>query len=168
MSYIISTALIYFRCLHPSPQRYGVDALQLSLQGIIAVQAVLEFQPSYDKGLTIALYMGMLVGALFWGFFADIIGRKIAFNISLFICSVFTIAAGGAPNWAGLGVLIAVAAFGAGGNLILDTAVFLEYLPSNKQWLLSLLPAWFGVGCTIAGLVAWGFMRELLHISLMF
>ncbi|KKO97689.1 hypothetical protein THAR02_10202 [Trichoderma harzianum] len=137
---------------------YGVDALQLSLQGIIAVQAVLEFQPSYDKGLTIALYMGMLVGALFWGFFADIIGRKIAFNISLFICSVFTIAAGGAPNWAGLGVLIAVAAFGAGGNLILDTAVFLEYLPSNKQWLLSLLPAWFGVGCTIAGLVAWGFM----------
>ncbi|KAL7935125.1 major facilitator superfamily domain-containing protein [Trichoderma chlorosporum] len=137
---------------------YGVDALQLSLQGIIAVQAVLEFKPSYDKGLTIALYMGMLLGALFWGFFADIIGRKIAFNISLFICSVFTIAAGGAPNWVGLGVLIAVAAFGAGGNLILDTAVFLEYLPSNKQWLLSLLPAWFGVGCTIAGLVAWGFM----------
>ncbi|KAL6867095.1 MFS general substrate transporter [Trichoderma novae-zelandiae] len=137
---------------------YGVDALQLSLQGIIAVQAVLEFQPSYDKGLTIALYMGMLLGALFWGFFADIIGRKIAFNISLFICSVFTIAAGAAPNWAGLGVLIAFAAFGAGGNLILDTAVFLEYLPSSKQWILSLLPAWFGIGCTIAGLVAWGYM----------
>lgn len=142
--------------------RYAVDALQLSLQGIISVQAVLEFQPSYQKGMTIALYIGMLVGALFWGFSADIIGRKIAFNISLFICSIFTIVAGAAPSWESLGFFISMAAFGAGGNLILDTTVFLEYLPSNKQWLVSLLAAWWGVGCTIAGLVAWGFMRMLI------
>lgn len=141
--------------------RYAVDALQLSLQGIISVQAILEFQPSYEKGMTIALYIGMLVGALFWGFSADIIGRKIAFNVSLFICAVFTIVAGAAPNWESLGFFISMAAFGAGGNLILDTTVFLEYLPSNKQWLVSLLAAWWGVGCTLAGLVAWGFMRML-------
>lgn len=140
--------------------RYAVDALQLSLQGIISVQAVLEFQPSYAKGLTIALYIGMLIGALFWGLFADIIGRKIAFNISLFICAIFTIVAGASPSWESLGFFIAVAAFGAGGNLILDTAVFLEYLPSNKQWIVSWLAAWWGVGCTIAGLVAWGYMRK--------
>lgn len=129
------------------------------------MQAVLEFQPSYTKGLTIALYIGMLVGALFWGFFADIIGRKTAFNISLFICSIFTIVAGASPNWASLGFFITAAAFGAGGNLILDTSVFLEFLPSNKQWVLSTLAAWFGVGCTIAGLVAWGFMRTFLPSS---
>ncbi|RMD42880.1 hypothetical protein DV735_g2245, partial [Chaetothyriales sp. CBS 134920] len=137
---------------------YAVDALQLSLQGIIAVQAVIEFQPSYPTGLTIALYLGMLVGALFWGLFGDIIGRKVAFNVSLFICAIFTIIAGASPTWVSLGVFISLGAFGAGGNLILDTAVFLEYLPSSKQWLVSLLPCWFGVGCTIAGLVAWGFM----------
>ncbi|KAF7596132.1 hypothetical protein BBP40_003394 [Aspergillus hancockii] len=34
---------------------YGVDALQVSLQGIIATQAAYEFNPSYPKGLTIAL-----------------------------------------------------------------------------------------------------------------
>ncbi|KJK77237.1 hypothetical protein H634G_06975, partial [Metarhizium anisopliae BRIP 53293] len=137
---------------------FSVDALQLSLQGIISVQAVLEFQPSYPKGLTIALYTGMLVGALFWGLFADIIGRKTAFNTSLLICSVFTVAAGAAPTWASLGFFVAAAAFGAGGNLILDTAVFLEHLPSSKQWTVSWLSAWWGVGCTIAGLVAWGYM----------
>ncbi|KAJ9502607.1 transporter [Exophiala xenobiotica] len=139
---------------------YAVDALQLSLQGIIAVQAVYEFQPSYTKGLTIAVYIGMLVGALFWGVTADIIGRKIAFNVSLFICSIFTIVAGAAPNWASLGFFIAMAAFGAGGNLILDTTVFLEYLPSYKQYLVSCLAAWWGIGCTIAGLVAWAFMTN--------
>ncbi|KAL4895475.1 major facilitator superfamily domain-containing protein [Aspergillus ambiguus] len=137
---------------------YGVDALQVSLQGIIATQAAYEFLPSYPKGLTIALYTGMLVGALFWGISADIIGRRIAFNISLFLCSVFTIVAGASPTWEALGLFIAVSAFGAGGNLILDTTVLLEYLPSRKQWLLTCLAAWWGVGCTIAGLVAWGFM----------
>ncbi|KAJ5910327.1 MFS transporter [Penicillium tannophilum] len=137
---------------------YAVDALQLSLQGIIATQVVYEFQPSYEKGLTIAVYIGMLVGALFWGFSADIFGRKIAFNVSLFVCAIFTIVAGVAPNWESLGFFIALSAFGAGGNLVLDTTVFLEYLPSNKQWLVIWLAAWWGVGCTVAGLVAWGFM----------
>lgn len=143
--------------------RYGVDALQVSLQGIIATQAAYEFQPSYPKGLTIALYVGMLVGALFWGLSADIVGRRLAFNISLFICSVFTIVAGASPNWASLAFFIAFSGFGAGGNLILDTTVPLEYLPSNKQWLVTGLAAWWGVGCTIAGLVAWGFMREFIQ-----
>lgn len=110
--------------------------------------------------------MGMLIGALFWALFADIIGRKTAFNISLFLCSIFTIVAGAAPNWESLGFFIAAAAFGAGGNLILDTAVFLEYLPSNKQWVLSTMAAWFGVGCTIAGLAAWGFMRTYISSEL--
>lgn len=102
----------------------------------------------------------MLVGALFWGISADIIGRRIAFNISLFFCSAFTIVAGASPSWETLGLFIAVSAFGAGGNLILDTTVLLEYLPSRKQWLVTWLAAWWGVGCTIAGLVAWGFMRN--------
>ena len=79
----------------------------------------------------------MLVGAVFWGLFADVVGRKIAFNISLFICAIFTIVAGASPNWESLGFFIAAGAFGAGGNLILDTTVFIEYLPSKKQWLVS-------------------------------
>lgn len=112
--------------------------------------------------------MGMLIGALFWGFSADVIGRKLAFNVSLFICAIFTIVAGASPNWVSLGFFVALAAFGAGGNLILDTTVFLEYLPSNKQWVVTWLAAWWGVGCTVAGLVAWGFMRKFRRLALIF
>ncbi|KAL4892999.1 major facilitator superfamily domain-containing protein [Aspergillus ambiguus] len=137
---------------------YAVDSLILLLQSIVAGQAVKEFQPSYETGLTIAVYVGMLVGALFWGFSADIIGRRFAFNISLFISSVFTIVAGAAPNWIVLGLFICLSAFGAGGNLALDTTVFLEYLPSKDQWLLTLMAAWWGVGQLIAGLFAWAFI----------
>ena len=109
----------------------------LLLQSIIATPAGYEFNPSYSRALTIAVYMGMLFGALFWGLSADIIGRRFAFNVSLFICSIFATVAGAAPNWASLAVFIALLGFGGGGNLIMDTTVFIEYLPSNKQWVLS-------------------------------
>lgn len=40
-------------------------------------QLVYEFQPSYERGGQIGLYVGLLVGALFWGTSADIVGRKL-------------------------------------------------------------------------------------------
>lgn len=139
---------------------YAVDSLILLIQSIIAGQAALEFNPGYPNGLTIAAYVGMLVGALFWGMTADIIGRKIAFNVSLLICSVFAIVAGASPNWEVLGLFVCLSAFGGGGNLVLDTAVFLEYLPSYKQWLLTLMAAWWGIGQLIAGVFAWAFIPK--------
>jgi len=111
--------------------------LCLLLQSIITTQAVYEFTPAYGRALTIAVYVGMLIGALFWGISGDIIGRRFAFNVSLFLCSAFTIISGVAPNWVALAVFIALLGFGGGGNLIMDTTVFIEYLPSNKQWVLS-------------------------------
>ncbi|CAN9232409.1 unnamed protein product [Alternaria alternata] len=73
---------------------YAVDSLILLIQSVIAAQATLEFNPSYQNRLTIAAYVGMLTGALFWGLSADIIGRKTAFNVSLLICSIFAIGIG--------------------------------------------------------------------------
>lgn len=137
---------------------YAVDSLILLIQSIIAGQAAYEFQPGFPNGLTIASYVGMLVGALFWGLSADVIGRKYAFNVSLLICSVFCIVAGASPNWIVLGLFVCLAAFGAGGNLVLDTAVFLEYLPSQHAYLVTLMAAWWGLGQLIAGLFAWVFI----------
>ncbi len=113
---------------------YAVDSLILLLQSIIATQSFLEFGGvGYAKGLNIAVYVGMLVGALFWGLSADIIGRRYAFNISLFICSLSAVLAGAMPNWPALGVFVALIGFGGGGTLTLDTTVLLEYLPGHKQ-----------------------------------
>ena len=117
----------------------------LLIQSIVATQAAYEFHPGFPKGLTIAVYVGMLVGALFWGLTADIIGRRFAFNVSLIISSIFAICAGASPSWTVLGLFTCLSAFGAGGNLVLDTAVFLEYLPSKQQWLLTLMACWWGM-----------------------
>ena len=137
---------------------YAVDSLILLLQSIIAPYAEAEFHPSFAYGMTVAVYVGMLVGALFWGLSADVIGRKYAFNFSLLISSIFCIVAGASPNWIVLGLFISLAAFGSGGNLVLDTTVFLEYLPSQDQWLLTLMACWWGAGQFVAGLWAWAFL----------
>lgn len=138
---------------------YAVDSLVLLLQGIIATQAYTEFGArGYARGLTIAVYVGMLVGAIFWGLSADMVGRRFAFNVSLFICAASAIVAGAMPSWASLAFFVALVGFGAGGNLILDTTVFLEYLPGNKQWVLTFLACWWGFGQAITGFIAWGFM----------
>jgi MFS family permease len=104
------------------------------------------------------MYTGMLSGAIFWGLGADVVGRRYAFNTSLFICSTSAVLAGAMPNWPSLAFFIALVGFGAGGNLILDTTVFLEYLPSNKQWALTFLAIWWGLGQACAGFIGWGFL----------
>lgn len=134
------------------------------MQSVIAGQAFAEFgKKGFEAGMTIAVYTGMLIGALFWGLGADIIGRKYAFNFSLILCSIATIVAGGMPNWPALGFFIALLGFGAGGNLVLDTTVFLEYLPGDKQWVLTLMAAWWGLGQAVTGFIAWGFMGKFLR-----
>ena len=137
---------------------YAADSLILLLQSVTAGQAALEFRPSFANGLTVAAYVGMLVGALFWGLSADVIGRRFAFNFSLFSCSLFAVCAGASPNWTVLGLFTTLAAFGSGGNLILDTTVFLEFLPGDKQWLLTLMACWWGFAPVIAAAFAWPFL----------
>ncbi|KAH6621572.1 major facilitator superfamily domain-containing protein [Chaetomium sp. MPI-SDFR-AT-0129] len=138
---------------------YAVDSLVMLLQSVVAGQAFTEFgEHGYATGMTIALYSGMFVGSLFWGLGADIIGRKHAFNYSLILATIATIVAGGMPNWESLGFFIALLGFAAGGNLVLDTTVFLEYLPGDKQWVVTLMAAWWGIGQAITGFIAWGFL----------
>ena len=50
-------------------------------------------------GIALASQVGLLIGAALWGFTADIIGRRIAFNTSLFTCALFVLIAGGMPNY---------------------------------------------------------------------
>ncbi|KAK3370894.1 major facilitator superfamily domain-containing protein [Lasiosphaeria ovina] len=135
---------------------YAVDSLVLLLQSAVAGPAFREFgRVGYEKGLTVSAY----------GFGADIIGRRLAFNVTLLICSAATIIAGGMPNWASLGFFVACIGLGAGGNLVLDTTVFLEYPPGSKQWALILMAAWWGLGQAIMGFIAWGFSGKYVMFT---
>ena len=136
----------------------SIGTMVAMLQSIVAHQSFAEFgHKGYPTGLVLGFYTGQLTGALFWGFGADILGRATAFKITSFIVALATMVAGAAPNWISLGVFVSIIGFAAGGNAVLDPAVFLEFLPSTKKWAMVLMPIWWGIGQATAGFIAWGY-----------
>lgn len=110
--------------------------------------------------MTFSLYVGLILGAFTWGFLADIVGRRLSFNATLFIGGVFGIAGGAAPSFTGLGGLLAALGFGVGGSLPVDGMLFLEFIPGSHQYLLTLLSIFWAVGQLIASLIAWAFIAN--------
>ena len=76
-----------------------------------------------------------------------------SFNITLFLAGAFGLAAGGAPNFIALASLLAVVGLGVGGNLPVDSAVFLDFVPGTHQYLLTILSIWWSVGQLAVALV---------------
>lgn len=133
---------------------YGVDSLLFFLQSVTGDQINHEYGRDFSA-LVSGNYVGLFFGALFWGFSSDIIGRRIAFHTTLFVTAIFGMATAGGLNYPAVCSLSACCYFGAGGNLVLDSVTFLEFLPSNRQWMLSFMALFWGCGQTITCAIAW-------------
>ncbi|KAF9055582.1 MFS general substrate transporter [Panaeolus papilionaceus] len=114
-----------------------------------------EFASTQGPLLKLGQNIGLLVGAVFWGFGADIWGRKISFNVNLLITGAFGVVAGASPNFAVLTVMATLWSLGVGGNMPVDAAIFLEFIPASHQYLLTVLSIWWTLGQLVGSLVAW-------------
>ncbi|KAH9949810.1 MFS general substrate transporter [Amylocystis lapponica] len=130
------------------------DNLWPIVTGLILSPVVNEFS-FQGPFLKLGQNIGLLVGAAFWGVASDVWGRRWCFNITLFITGIFAVAAGGSPNSVALCSLAAVWSVGVGGNLPVDSAVFLEFIPASHQYLLTVLSIWWAFGQLVGSLVAW-------------
>ncbi|KAL4804061.1 major facilitator superfamily domain-containing protein [Aspergillus unguis] len=141
---------------------FGWIADNLWLQGVALTLTPLSMEfgvtENESRFATCALFVGLIVGASFWGIASDIIGRRPAFNCTLFLCGAFGLAAGGGPNWVGTCALYSCLGLGVGGNLPVDAAVFCECLPPDSGELLSGLATWWSVGTLISSMLAWAFI----------
>jgi hypothetical protein len=112
---------------------FGWMADNLWLQGVALTLPQLSAEFGVDgntvRYTTLSLFIGLCIGASFWGIISDVIGRRLAFNFTLFIAGIFGVAAGAAPNWIGVCALYACLGLGVGGSLPVDGALFLEFLP---------------------------------------
>lgn len=68
--------------------------------------------------------------------------------------------AGGANDFVTLGAMIACLSFGVGGQLPVDSALYLEFLPPSHDWTLTALGASWAVGQVIASLISWAFLAK--------
>ncbi|KAI0318400.1 MFS general substrate transporter [Amylostereum chailletii] len=130
------------------------DSVWPLLTGLILSPVINEFHFN-GPFLSLAANIGLLVGAVFWSFGCDIWGRKWSFNLTLFIASIFGIASGGSPNFVALACLTAILSVGVGGNMPVDSAVFLDFIPGSHQYLLTILSIWWAIGQLLGSLIAW-------------
>ncbi|KAI8955697.1 major facilitator superfamily domain-containing protein [Xylaria longipes] len=119
-----------------------------------------EFNPPKPPLLNLAQNIGLLAGAIFWGFGCDIFGRRWAFNLTLGLTALWGLIAASSPNFAAIGVFDALWSFGVGGNLPVDSAIFLEFLPSSHQYLLTVLSIDWALAQVVANLIAWGLLSN--------
>lgn len=130
------------------------------MTSLILPSIVNEFS-SRPPLLSLAQNIGLLAGAVFWGFGCDVFGRRWAFNLTLGVTAIFAMIAASSPNFAAIGCFAALWSFGVGGNLPVDSAVFLEFLPGSHQYLLTILSFYWAFAQVIATLIAWPLLSNL-------
>jgi MFS family permease len=109
---------------------------------------------------TMITFFGLSFGSVSWGILSDMLGRRIAFNSTLFITGCFGLLVALAPTWLFTALLFACMGFGVGGNLPVDGALFLEFLPMVDNKLLTLLSVWWPVGQLAASLSTYPFSKS--------
>ncbi|ANB14827.1 hypothetical protein AWJ20_2439 [Sugiyamaella lignohabitans] len=141
---------------------YMADSAIVVMASIVQPQVNLQFNRENDMmpGVSTAMSTGLLAGAVVWGLGADAIGRRLAFNTSLFVCAIFGIIAGAMPTFLSFTAMVAISSAGAGGNYALDSSSLFEFLPSYKAHYVTLMANTWGLGYFISGMFAWAFMSD--------
>ncbi|KAH1758124.1 hypothetical protein KXV22_000288 [Aspergillus fumigatus] len=140
---------------------WASDNLWPIVTSLILGPVTSEFHISSPPFLTLAQNIGLLIGALFWGFGCDIFGRRWAFNLTIGLTAVFGLVAAGSPTFAAVCVFNALWSIGVGGNLPVDSAIFLEFLPGSHQYLLTVLSVYWALAQLLANLIAWPILGNL-------
>jgi len=97
----------------------------------------------------------MMFGALFWGVLSDTHGRKQAFNWTLAVTTFFGVIASFAQSFSQLCFMLLLLGFGVGGNMPVDGALFLEFIPKEHQYLLTFMSVFFSFGAVLSSVLAY-------------
>ena len=137
---------------------WAADAMEVLLVSFAmpSMSAEWSLSKAQTSFLATAIFLGMLVGALFWGRLADRIGRKLCFVLTIAVYSLFGGLSALSPSFECFLVLRFLTGIGVGGALPVDYGMFSEYLPpKNRGRRLVFLEAYWALGSILAALIAW-------------
>ncbi|KAA1115052.1 hypothetical protein PGT21_030356 [Puccinia graminis f. sp. tritici] len=134
---------------------WAADNLWPIVTSLILGPVSQEFKVKQPAFLTLSQNLGLLFGAMFWGFGSDIFGRKLSFNITVFITSIFALISASSTSFVSICLYIFFWSTGVGGNLPVDSAIFLEFLPGSHQYLLTVLSVFWSIAQLLVTLLAW-------------
>lgn len=137
------------------------DAMDTGLIAFIMTSLSQEWQlQSQEKAWIVSIgFVGMAIGAVLAGKFADRWGRKGVFISTLVIYSVATALCAFAPNLTWLLVFRFIVGIGLGGQLPVAVALMSEYLPASVRGrFIVLLESFWGLGWLVSALIAYYFI----------
>lgn len=141
---------------------FMADALEINLLYFLSVCAGDEFNLSDAEkaGLDGSVFFGILVGALFWGYFATIYGRYATFLLSTSIIGFSGFMSGLAPNYGWLIFLRTTVGFGVGGASV-PFDLLAEFTPASSRgrFLVCIEYFWVLGSLFVTGL-AWVFLES--------
>lgn len=137
---------------------WAADAMQVLAIGFTAPSIAKSFGLTVPQALQTGtvFFIGMLIGAAFFGRLADRIGRRNLLIITVLIDAVFGLASAFAPSFGVLLGLRFMTGLAVGGTLPVDYAMMAEFLPAKRRgrWLVALEGFW-AVGTLVVALAAW-------------
>jgi putative MFS transporter len=136
---------------------WAADAMQVLAIGFTAPSIAASFGITVPQALQTGtlFFLGMLIGAFFFGRLADRIGRRPVLFIAIILDAICGVASAFAPDLQWLLVARFLTGVGVGGTLPVDYAMMAEFLPSDRRgrWLV-LLEGFWAVGTVALALLA--------------
>ncbi|HEY1791238.1 MAG TPA: MFS transporter [Verrucomicrobiae bacterium] len=140
-----------------------LDAFETNVIGSVLGQVTKLWQltPNQGSSLVSAWVLGMLVGAIVFGYFSDRLGRKKLFILTLIWYAGFSVVTAFSWNYFSLLAFRFLAALGVGGEYSAVTAAMVEFIPSKHRGkTAALILAAFPVGGMISALSAHAFLHS--------
>lgn len=139
---------------------WAADAMEVLLMGFalpgISAAFGLERGSADATLLLTATFAGMLVGAVFWGWLADRIGRRAVFLTTVALGVVFGFLGAFAPTVALLVAARFLTGFAIGGTLPVDYAMMAEFVPTAwRGRFLVYLESFWALGTIAVAALAW-------------
>ncbi|KAH7373279.1 hypothetical protein KP509_17G048000 [Ceratopteris richardii] len=139
------------------------DAMEMMLLSFVgpAVQKTWNLIPSQESMVTSVVFIGMMIGACFWGAVSDMKGRRPGFLFTALVTFVAGFLSAFSPNYYSLLFLRGMVGVGLAGAAVV-TSWFLEFSPTSNRGLWTVLIAMFWTfGAVMEALLAWAVMPSL-------
>ncbi|XP_048582883.1 synaptic vesicle 2-related protein isoform X2 [Nematostella vectensis] len=139
------------------------DALEMMLLSILAptIRCTWHLNSLEEAFITTVVFVGMMLGSSFWGWIADVMGRKTAVVVSASWIFYFGLLSAFSPHYYWIIALRCLVGFGIGGAPQ-ATTLLSEFLPSKSRALCILsLAIFWAVGSTFTVAVAMAVMPTL-------
>ncbi|KAL5477456.1 hypothetical protein EMCRGX_G024256 [Ephydatia muelleri] len=145
------------------------DAMELMILSVLAplVKCDWNLSASDEANITTVVFLGFLVGALFWGSISDIFGRRTSLGLCAVLILIFgLLSAAPVPNTKQFGYpWLLVCRFGVGiaaGGSSQSVTYYSEFLPKKARGVcIVLLDLYWGLGSVFGSLLAFAVVERL-------